>query len=145
MKSIKQNSTYQILKLRLELIKCNERERLCIKKYGYGEEADKFRRIRIDINDKLVAIEQDLKNRYDSLELTSENLEELQNIANALTEFQNFDKFSLLIKLENKIAELNTLKETTTKNYDFKTASKAREEAHLLQEYLNKQKQNVAK
>ena len=140
MKSLKQNTTYQILKLRLELIKSNERERLSIKKYGYGEEADEFRRIRIDINEKLDAIEQDLKNRYDSLELTSENLEELQNIATTLTEFQNFDKSSLFTKLENKIAELNTLKETTIKNYDFITASKAREEAHILKEYLLKHK-----
>lgn len=145
MKSLKQNITYQILKLRLKLIKSNERERLNIKKYGYGEEAKKNMQISKDINGKLDAIEQDFKKKYDSLELTSENLEELQKIATVLSEFHNFDKASILNELEIKIVELTTLKEAATKKYDFKTASKSREEAHLLKEYLNKQKQSSSK
>lgn len=56
MESLKQNTTYQILKLRLELIKITDRERLCIKKYGYGKEAKKFMRISKDIDDKLDAM-----------------------------------------------------------------------------------------
>jgi len=136
MKSLKQNNTYQILKLRLELIKNDEKERMSIKKFGYGEEAKKLKIISKDINEKLDAIEQDLKKRYDSLELTSKNLEELRNIGTTLTEFQNFVMSSLFTKIESKITELIAIKETATKNYDFKTASNAREEVRLLQKYL---------
>ena len=139
MKSLEQNTSYQILKLRLELFKSNERERLYIKKYGYVEEAKRFGRISKDINNKLDAIKQDLQKRYDSLELTSDTIEELQIISNTLLDFKNFDK-TLLIKVEGKIAELNFIKENATKNHDFKTASIAREEAHLLLQYLNKHK-----
>ncbi|MDI1317908.1 hypothetical protein [Flavobacterium sp.] len=139
MKNLKHNSTYQILKLRLELIKSQEREHFNIIKFGYGEEANKFRLIRKDINNKLVAKEQDLKKQYDSLELTSENLGELERISTILLEFKDFDE-SLLFTVKNKIDKLIEIKENATKKYDFKTANNAREEIHLLQKYLNQHK-----
>ena len=39
MESLEQNTTYQILLLRLELFKNNERERICIQKNGYVEDS----------------------------------------------------------------------------------------------------------
>ena len=137
MKSLEHNTTYQILTLRLELFKNNERERKCIKKYGYVEEAKKFRLISKDISNKLEAIEQKLKEKYKSLELTSENIDELQMISNTLLDFKDFDE-TFLLKVESKISELTAIKENATKNHDFKTASSAREEAHQLQLYCNK-------
>jgi hypothetical protein len=135
MESLKQNTTYQILKLRLELMESNERERLSIRKFGYGDEAKKFKLIRKEINNKLDVIKQDLQRRYDSLELTSANIKELEMISNTLLEFKDFDE-TLLTKVENKIAELNAVKENATKNYDFKKASIAREESHILMQYF---------
>lgn len=142
MKSLKQNTTYQILKLRLELIKITDRERLCIKKYGYGEEAKKFKLISKDINEKLDTIEQDLKKRYNSLELTSENIEELQEISKTLLEFKDFDE-TLLSKVDSKISELTAIKDTASKHHDFKRARDSREEAHLLKEFLKKNKRHL--
>ncbi|MEY3501165.1 MAG: hypothetical protein RL308_2838 [Bacteroidota bacterium] len=144
MKSLKQNTTYQILKLRLELIKITNRERLCIKKYGYGVEAKKFKLISKDINEKLDAIEQDLTKRYNSLELTSGNLEELQEISNSLLQFKDFDE-TLFLKVVGKITELTAIKDTASKHHDFKTARDSREETHLLKEYLKKHKRHLAK
>ena len=135
MESLKQNTTYQILKLRLELMESNERERLSIRKFGYGNEAKKFKLIRKEINNKLDVIKQDLQIRYYSLELTSANIKELEMISNTLLEFKDFDE-TLLTKVENKIAELNAVKENATKNYDFKKASIAREESHILMQYF---------
>jgi hypothetical protein len=135
MESLKQNTTYQILKLRLELMESNEEERLNIRKFGYGEEAKKFMLISKEINNKLDAIKQDLRRRYDSLELTSANIKELEMISNTLLEFKDFDE-TLLTKVENKIAELNAVKENATKNYDFKEASVAREESYILRQYF---------
>jgi hypothetical protein len=139
MKSLQQNNTYQILKLRLELIKSNEKERRCIIKYGYGEEAKKFKLIKKDINEKLNAIEQDLKKRFNSLELTSENIEKLQEISSSLLEFKEYDE-TLLSKVETKITELTAIKENATKKYDFKTATLARENSNSLLQYYNKYK-----
>ena len=82
MESLKQNSTYQILKLRLELMESKERERLNIIKFGYGEEAKKCMLISKEINNKLEVIKQDLQRRNDTLELTSANIKELELISN---------------------------------------------------------------
>ena len=60
-------------------------------------------------------------------------------IYSSLLEFNDYDVL-LLSKVESKISELTILKESATKNYDFKTATIAREEAHLLQEYFKKHK-----
>ncbi len=144
MKSLKQNTTYQILKLRLELIKSNEKERLCIIKYGYGDEAKKFKLISKDINEKLDAIKQDLQKRFNSLELTSENIEELQEISKTLLEFKEYDE-TLLSKVQSKITELTTIKENATKKHDFKTATIARENSNSLLQYYNKYKCFLAK
>ncbi len=144
MKSLQQNNTYQILKLRLELIKSNEKERLCIIKYGYGEEAKKFKLISKDINEKLNVIEQDLKNRFNSLELTSENIEELQEISTSLLEFKEYDE-TLLSKVQSKITGLTAIKENATKKHDFKTATIARENSNSLIQYYNKYKCFLAK
>ena len=144
MKSLEQNATYQILKLRLALCESKEKECLCIKKYGYGEEAKKFNLISKDINKKLDAIEQDLKNRFNSLEFTSENIEELQEISRTLLEFKEYDE-TLLSKVENKITELTAIKENATKKYDFKTATLARENSNSLLQYYNKHKCFLAK
>jgi hypothetical protein len=144
MKSLQQNNTYQILKLRLELLESNEKERLCIIKNGYGEEAKKFKLISKDINKKLDAIEQDLKNRFNSLELTSENIQELQEISRTLLEFKEYDE-TLLSKVQRKITELTAIKENATKNHDFKTATIARENSNSLLQYYNKYKCFLAK
>lgn len=139
MKSLEQNTSYQILKLNIELFKNNERERKYILKYGYVEEAKKFMRISKDLYHKLENIEQELKKKYENLELTSENIEELQTISNTLLLFKEFDE-TLLLKVKSKIAELTAIKENATKNYDFKTASFAREEVYQLQKYFNEHK-----
>lgn len=123
----------------MELFKTKERERKSIKKYGYTDDAKKFMLISKDLNNKLDAIEQELKKKYASLELATENIEEIQNISNILLEFKDFDE-TLFLKIENKIAELTAIKENATKNYDFKTASIAREESGQLQEYFNEHK-----
>lgn len=135
MESLKQNSTYQILKLRLELMESKERERLNIIKFGYGEEAKKCMLISKEINNKLEVIKQDLQRRNDTLELTSANIKELEMISNTLLEFKDFDE-TLFTRIENKIAQLHVEKENATKNYDFKKANVAREESHILMQYL---------
>ena len=144
MKSLEQNATYQILKLRLALLESKEKERVCIKKYGYGDEAKKFKLISKDINDKLDAIKQDLQKRFNSLELNSENIEELQEISISLLEFKDFDE-TLLSKVESKITELTAIKENATKKHDFKTATIARENSNSLLQYYNKNKCFLAK
>ena len=139
MESLEQNTTYQILMLRLELFRNNERERLCIQKNGYVEEAKNFKKMSKEINNRLDTIKLDLQKRFDSLELTSDNIEELQMISCSLLEFKDYD-VTLLSKVESKIAELAVIKESATKNYDFKAATIASEESHLLQEYFKKHK-----
>ncbi len=135
MDSLKENITYKILKLRVELMEINERERLSIRKFGYTDEAKKFMLISKEINNKLAVIKQDLLKWYDSLEMTSANIKELEMISNTLLEFKDFDE-TLLIKVENKISELNAIKENATKNYDFNKANIAREESHILMHYF---------
>lgn len=48
-------------------------------------------------------------------------------------------------KVEAKIVELTDIKENSTKNYDFKTASYAREEARQLQKYFNEHKRYLGR
>ena len=137
MKSLKENTYYQILKLRVKLFK--NKELLLISISGFNP--DKYDHKKISpildkINGKLDEIKKELEEKYQSLELTSENIEELQNISNTLLLFKKFDE-SLLPKVEGKIVELTAIKENATKNYDFKTASIAREEARQLQKYFN--------
>jgi len=139
MKSLEQNITYQILKLRLEQIKNLSKTTACIKKYNYGEEAKKFQLICRSISNQLKLIEKDLRAKLDSLELTSSNLEEIENITTILLEFKEYDE-TILYKIESKILELTQIKEEATKNYDFKTANVAREEARQLQKYYNSNK-----
>lgn len=139
MKSLEQNTTYQILTLRLEIFKINERWNNYVKKYSYRKGLHKIDKIRNDLFTKLEVIEKELRIKYESLELTSENIEEIQMISNTLLLYKKFDA-TLLLKIEMKIAELTAIKEYVSKNYDFKTASYAREEAHQLQKYFNKHK-----
>lgn len=56
-------------------------------------------------------------------------------ISNTLLEFKDFD-VTLFTRIENKIAQLHVEKENATKNYDFKKANFAREESHILMQYL---------
>jgi hypothetical protein len=76
------------------------------------------------------------------LELNSDNIEELQMIYISLLELDNYDVL-LLSKMETKIAELTVLKESATKSYNFKAATIASVEAHLLQEYFRTLSQKV--
>lgn len=81
MESLENNLYCKILSLRLEIMKNNERERLSIRKYGYVKEAKKFKCIVKDLNKELDAIEHKLKVDFESLELTSDNLEKIASIS----------------------------------------------------------------
>ena len=144
MKSLKQDLTYQILKLRLEQFKNLSRTNACVKKYNYGEETKKFQLISRNISNQLKLIEKDLRAKLDSLELTSRNLEEIENVSTILLEFKEYDE-SVLFKVESKILELTEIKEKAIKNFDFKTANVAREEARQLQKYYNSNKNYLKK
>lgn len=83
-------------------MKNNERERLYIWKHGYVEEAKKFQLIVKDLSKELDVIEHKLKVDFESLELTSDNLEKIANISRVLLEFKDFDK-AILPRVELKL------------------------------------------
>lgn len=139
MKSLEKNIEYQILILRVKLIEINHNQINFIKKYGYDERLKKHRPTIKILNYQLETIENELKERYNSLELTSDNIPELYNIANLLLCFETVDK-SLLLDIESKITELIIIKEKALKQYDFKNANYLREEIHKLQNYMSQYK-----
>jgi len=135
----KRNITYRILKLQVAIFENNERERICIKKHGYGERAKKILHISRDLNKELDAIRHDLELQYYCLELNSKNLQELERLQSILLNFKEYDD-SFLHRVKAKMNELNEKKEQSTKRLAFKEASLARDESHLLLEYYNKNK-----
>jgi len=139
MKSLEENILYQILTLRIALIQNSQLELEHIRNYGYGKEAKKYQIICKEINRKLDCIKKDLQNQYESLEFTSDNLQELKNISTTMLNFKEIDSI-MLVKTKEKIEELKAKKTLATKNLDFKEATKLREEAHLLLQYYNENK-----
>lgn len=137
MKSLEKNIEYQILTLRLKLIEFKQNEIDFMKKYGYEDRLKKYRPTIKILNHQLETIKNELKGKYNSLEIISDNLPELQRIANILLCFETVDK-SILLEIESKITELITIKETSLKEYDFITANHNREEIRKLQNYISK-------
>lgn len=138
MEKLEQNIEYQILTLRIAQIKNNRLYHIHLKEHGF-EGLLKFSPISKDLSNKLSTIEQELKKEYESLELTSENIKQLEEVSILLLNFKEYDE-TLLFKVEAKIAELTAIKEAAIKSYDFKSASIAREEARQLQRYFNEHK-----
>jgi hypothetical protein len=139
MKRFEENTEHKILTIRAKLIENYQLQRDCIKKYGYDDQFKKFNPTIKILNHQLKTIEDDLRQRYNSLELNSDNLIELQSITDLFVYFESVD-ISILLDIERKITELTTIKEDALKKYDFRTANSTREEIRLLQHYLNKHK-----
>ncbi len=139
MKSFEENSKHKILTIRAKLIENYQLQRDCIKKYGYDDQFKKFNPTIKILNHQLKTIEDELRQRYNSLELNSDNLVELQNITDLFVYFESVD-ISFLLDIERKITELTTIKEDALKKYDFRTVNSTREEIRLLQQYFNKHK-----
>lgn len=144
MKNLEQNIEYQILTLRVKVLENNEIRRKFILKNGYCLELLKLEKINRPLYEKLKNIEQELKAKYNALELTSDNLQELENITKLLFYFKTIDE-SLLSKIQSKISELRTIKEKYLEQWDFKMANVAREEARQLQKYYNSNKNYLKK
>jgi hypothetical protein len=139
MKSFEENTEHKILIIREKLIENYQLQRDCVKKYGYDDQFKKFNPTIKILNHQLKTIEDELRQRYNSLELNSENLIELQSITDLFVYFESVD-ISILMDIERKIIELTTIKEDALKKYDFRTANSTREEIRLLQQYFNKHK-----
>ena len=136
MKSFEENTEHKIIAIQSKLIDNYHLQRDCIKKYGYDEHFEKFNPTLKILNYQLKTIEDDLIERYNSLELNSNNLIELQNITNLFVYFESID-LSIISDIERKIIELTITKEDALKQYDFRTANSIREEIRLLQKYYN--------
>jgi hypothetical protein len=139
MKNFEENTEHKILIIREKLIENYQLQRDCIKKYGYDDQFKKFNPTIKILNHQLKTIEDELRQRYNSLELNSDNLIQLQSITDLFVYFESVD-ISILMDIERKITELKTIKEDALKKYDFRTANSTREEIRLLQQYLSKYK-----
>ncbi len=138
-KQLKESILYQIFTLKVALYKNKVRFDKSLKKYGYSEGLREIGEVSKDLYKQLEVIELELKKKYNSLELNSQNLDELLFITLTLLQFKEVDEV-FLKKVESKIEELTIIKENLTKNHDFKKANTAREEIHRLQQYYNKYK-----
>jgi hypothetical protein len=134
MKSFEENTEHQIIAIRAKLIENYNLQRDCIKKYGYDDHFEKFNPTIKILNHQLKNIEDELIERYNSLELNSNNLIELESTSNLFVYFESID-ISIISDTERKIIELTTTKEDALKQYDFRTANSIREEIRLLQKY----------
>lgn len=139
MESLEEKTEYKILSIREKLITNCNLQRDCVKKYGYDERFESFNPIIKILNHQLRTIEDELIEKYNSLELNSDNLIELQNISNLFVYFEDID-VSILSDIDRKITELTTTKEDALKQYDFRTANSIRDEIRLLQKYYNENK-----
>lgn len=139
MKSLEETTEHKILSIREKLIENCNLQRDCIKKHGYEDEFQKFNPTIKILNHQLKTLEEELIERYNSLQLNSDNLIELQSISNLFVYFENVD-ISILSGIERKITELTTSKEDALKQYDFRTANFIRDEIRLLQKYYNENK-----
>lgn len=125
MKNFEENTEHKILIIREKLIENYQLQRDCIKKYGYDDQFKKFNPTIKILNHQLKTIEDELRQRYNSLELNSDNLIQLQSITDLFVYFESVD-ISILMDIERKITELKTIKEDALKKYDFRTANSTR-------------------
>ncbi len=139
MKQLKESIPNQIFTLKLALYKNKVRFDKFLKKHGYSEGLREIEKVSKDLYKQLEEIELELKKKYNSLELNSQNLDELLFITLTLLQFKEVDEV-FLKKVESKIEELTIIKENSTKNHDFKKANIAREEINRLQQNYNKYK-----
>lgn len=139
MKNTAENLEQKILTIQNKLIDNHQRQRDCIKKHGYNDIFESFNPTIKILNHQLKTIEGELIERYNSLELNSDNLKELQSIADFFVYFENID-ISILADIESKITDLTLSKDVCLKAYDFRTANALREEIRLLQKYYNENK-----
>lgn len=139
MKQLKESIPYQIFTLKLALYKNKVRFDIFLKKHGYSEGLREIEKVSKDLYKQLEEIELELKKKYSSLELNSQNLDELLFITLTLLQFKEVDEV-FLKKVESKIEELTIIKENSTKNHDFKKANIVREEINRLQQNYNKYK-----
>lgn len=139
MKQLKESIPYQIFTLKVALHKNNVRFDKFLKKHGYSDGLREIEKARKDLHKQLEDIEMELTKKYSSLELNSQNLEELLFITLTLLQFKEVDEV-FLKKVESKIEELTLIKENSTKNHDFKKANIVREEINRLQQNYNKYK-----
>ncbi len=141
LKQIKESIPYQIFTLKVALYKNKVRFDKFLKKHGFSEGLREIEMVSKDFYKKLEEIELELKKKYNSLELNSQNLDELLFITLTLLQFKEVDEV-FLKKVESKIEELTIIKENSTKNHDFKKANIAREEINRLQQKLQLFKTN---
>ncbi len=139
MKQLKESIPYQIFTLKVALYKNKVRFDKFLKKHGYSEGLREIEKVSKDLYKQLEEIELELKKKYNSLELNSQNLDELLFITLTLLQFKEVDEV-FLKKIESKIEQLTIIKENSTKNHDFKKANIAREEINRLQQNYNKYK-----
>jgi hypothetical protein len=139
MESLEETAEHKILTIREKLIENCNLQRDSIKKYGNDDQFERFNPTIKILTYQLKTIENELTERYNLLELNSQNLIELQNINNLFVYFENVD-ICLLSDIERKITELTTLKDDALKLYNFKNANSLREEIRLLQKYYNENK-----
>lgn len=139
MKAIEESIEHKIITIQEKLIENYRRQHDCIKKHGYDEHFESFNPTIKILNHQLKTLEDDLIEKYYSLELNSDNLPELETISNLFVYFENID-ISIISDIERKITELTATKEDALKQYNFKTANSIREEIRLLQMYYNENK-----